>query len=321
MTRNEVNSVLLSTVIASNVYTIPVQYPLEGTPNVPVTAQNYLITGTGTLARNVTIRMQTGVTPKDGWTQVINWRSNLTVGSYTLVIQSTDYTSLLSGAASQDFLIQYFNGSWEVSNIDTTITGRLTPYALISSISGYISSALAAFTGSSAITTLGTIATGVWHGTAITDGYIASASTWNAKAPLASPALTGTPTSTTAATGTNTTQIATTAFVQNQFGAFATYNAVAWAASIDLTGLVGDVLNTVAIGSITNNTVINADVFSGGSVSEITFILPFGGAHTVTAGTNMSFTTITGVSTHTSILTVAWDAVSSTYIQKSFSQN
>ena len=34
------------------------------------------------------------------------------------------------------------------------------------------------------------------------------------KAPLASPALTGTPTAPTAAQGTNTTQIATTAFVQ-----------------------------------------------------------------------------------------------------------
>lgn len=35
----------------------------------------------------------------------------------------------------------------------------------------------------------------------------------NAKAPLASPALTGTPTAPTAASGTNTTQVATTAFV------------------------------------------------------------------------------------------------------------
>ena len=39
------------------------------------------------------------------------------------------------------------------------------------------------------------------------------------KAPLASPALTGTPTAPTAANGTNTTQIATTAFVQNAFKA------------------------------------------------------------------------------------------------------
>ncbi len=36
----------------------------------------------------------------------------------------------------------------------------------------------------------------------------------DAKAPLASPALTGTPTAPTAAPGTNTTQVATTAFVE-----------------------------------------------------------------------------------------------------------
>lgn len=41
------------------------------------------------------------------------------------------------------------------------------------------------------------------------------ASTMSAKAPLASPAFTGTPTAPTASSGTNTTQIATTAFVQN----------------------------------------------------------------------------------------------------------
>jgi len=39
-----------------------------------------------------------------------------------------------------------------------------------------------------------------------------------AKAPLASPSLTGTPTAPTPAAGTNTTQIATTAYVQNSLG-------------------------------------------------------------------------------------------------------
>ena len=38
------------------------------------------------------------------------------------------------------------------------------------------------------------------------------------KAPLASPALTGTPTAPTAAANTNTTQVATTAFVQQEIG-------------------------------------------------------------------------------------------------------
>ena len=44
----------------------------------------------------------------------------------------------------------------------------------------------------------------------------------NTKAPLASPALTGTPTAPTAAPATNTTQIATTAFVQATLSAFGT---------------------------------------------------------------------------------------------------
>ena len=49
----------------------------------------------------------------------------------------------------------------------------------------------------------------------VASGYkLPTTTEWNAKAPLASPALTGTPTAPTAESGTNTTQIATTAFVK-----------------------------------------------------------------------------------------------------------
>lgn len=41
--------------------------------------------------------------------------------------------------------------------------------------------ALSTWAGSANITTLGTIVSGVWHGTAIDDAYISSAATWNAK--------------------------------------------------------------------------------------------------------------------------------------------
>jgi hypothetical protein len=41
--------------------------------------------------------------------------------------------------------------------------------------------ALSTWAGTVNLTTLGTIGTGTWHGTAITDTYIASAATWNAK--------------------------------------------------------------------------------------------------------------------------------------------
>ena len=42
-----------------------------------------------------------------------------------------------------------------------------------------VSTYLSTWVGTTSITTLGTISTGVWHGTAITDTYISSASTWN----------------------------------------------------------------------------------------------------------------------------------------------
>ena len=41
--------------------------------------------------------------------------------------------------------------------------------------------ALSTWAGSTNLTTLGTVATGTWQGTAIADSYIASASTWNGK--------------------------------------------------------------------------------------------------------------------------------------------
>ena len=59
------------------------------------------------------------------------------------------------------------------------------------------------------------------------------------KAPLASPAFTGTPTAPTAAPGTNTTQVATTAFVQQELagaGAVSTFEVDGGSASSSFTG-------------------------------------------------------------------------------------
>ncbi len=57
------------------------------------------------------------------------------------------------------------------TNRITVATGTTTPVIDISS----------SYVGQASITTLGTIATGVWNGTAIGDTYISSAATWNAK--------------------------------------------------------------------------------------------------------------------------------------------
>lgn len=55
-----------------------------------------------------------------------------------------------------------------------TVDGNLT-------VNGSIIGATAAGTGSTSITTLGTISTGTWQGSAIGDNYISSAATWNSK--------------------------------------------------------------------------------------------------------------------------------------------
>lgn len=48
-------------------------------------------------------------------------------------------------------------------------------------VSGSTIDIAATYVGQTSITTLGTIGTGIWHGTAIADAYISSAATWNAK--------------------------------------------------------------------------------------------------------------------------------------------
>ena len=48
------------------------------------------------------------------------------------------------------------------------------------SLNNVENTALSTWAGTSNVTTLGTVGTGTWQGTAIADAYIASASTWNA---------------------------------------------------------------------------------------------------------------------------------------------
>jgi hypothetical protein len=81
-----------------------------------------------------------------------------------------------------------FNGStWDkVDNTDAVIsvngyTGIVTLAKGDIGLGNVENTALSTWAGSTSITTLGTIGTGVWQGTAIGDTYISSATTWNAK--------------------------------------------------------------------------------------------------------------------------------------------
>jgi hypothetical protein len=77
-------------------------------------------------------------------------------------------------------------------------------------------------------------------------------------APLASPALTGTPTAPTATAGTNTTQVATTAFVKGELGTYAPL------ASPSLTGTP----TAPTAGAGTNSTQIATTAFVGTAVAN-----------------------------------------------------
>ena len=66
---------------------------------------------------------------------------------------------------------QYYRGDKSFQTLDKTAVGL----PLVENTT------LSTWTGSSFITTLGTIITGTWNGTAIEDTYISSASVWNAK--------------------------------------------------------------------------------------------------------------------------------------------
>lgn len=97
-------------------------------------------------------------------------------------------------------------GTWQGTSIgDTYISsastwnGKLSPTGNGSSLTGLTktqvglgnveNTALSTWTGSTNVTTLGTVGTGTWQGTPIANSYIASAATWNAKEPAISTGL------------------------------------------------------------------------------------------------------------------------------------
>jgi hypothetical protein len=129
----------------------------------------------------------------------------------------TELTAL-AGLTSAADTLPYFSGAGTASTTTITSFGR----SLIDDVDAATARstiglgdvenvALSTWAGSTSITTLGTIVTGTWNGSVISETYIDSGI-----ARLSSPTFSGTPAAPTAAADTNTTQVATTAFVINQ---------------------------------------------------------------------------------------------------------
>lgn len=105
------------------------------------------------------------------------------------------YIVSVAGSTNLDGITDWKLGDWaiydgtawqKVDNTDAVVsvngyTGIVTLAKADIGLGNVENTALSTWGGSGNITTLGTIGTGVWNGTAIGDTYISSASTWNAK--------------------------------------------------------------------------------------------------------------------------------------------
>lgn len=127
-------------------------------------------------------------------------------GTITLGSAVTGFQTFAAAGVVNADVVRYViedGNAWEIGNGTYTATGTTLSRSLLASSTG----SLLSLTGNAQVF------------------VTATAEDFNELAPLASPALTGTPTAPTAAVGTNTTQIATTAFVNAEIANDATLKA------------------------------------------------------------------------------------------------
>lgn len=108
-------------------------------------------------------------------TDISNWNTAFGWGNHAGLYQAANanLTTLAGLTATTDNFIVAVASAWASrtpAQVKTTLA-----------LNNVENTALSSWAGSSSITTLGTIGTGIWQGTAIADLYIASAATWNGK--------------------------------------------------------------------------------------------------------------------------------------------
>ncbi len=146
------------------------------------------VTGTGSVVLAASPTFTGTVTCSDltvnGTTTTIN-STTLTVDDKNIELGSvatpTNATAdgggiTLKGATDKTILWDTTNANWTLSEDVNIPTGKVFKINNASVLSG---TTLGSLVVASSLTSVGTIATGTWQGTAIADTYIASAATWN----------------------------------------------------------------------------------------------------------------------------------------------
>jgi hypothetical protein len=176
-----------------------------------------------------------------------------TTGTGTITLGSAfpGYRTFAAAGVVNGDVVRYVieeGNAWEIGNGTYTATGTLMSRSLLASSTG----SLLSLGGNAAVF------------------VTATAEDFNELAPLASPALTGTPTAPTAAVGTNTTQVATTAFVNAEIANDAptkTGGGASGTWGISITGNAATVTNGVYT---TSNVLIPKGTISGDAGCDAT---------------------------------------------------
>lgn len=188
---------------------------------------------------------------------------------------SNSATTATDGNTASAIVARDASGNFSAGTVTAALSGNATTASALATartiaLGGDVSGS-ASFDGSANVTITATVADDSHaHVVSNVDGL---QSALDAKAPLASPALTGVPTAPTAATGTNTTQVATTAFV-------ATAVASGVAGVIDAAPAALDTLNELAAAlgddasfstTVTNSIATKLPLSGGQMTGNITF--------------------------------------------------
>lgn len=162
---------------------------------------------------------------------------------------ASENTGFVTGGAAYTAL----NGKQDTITFDGTYSASTNKAATVSTVTNAIAALDVSAIAGAASKTLTSISetdgkiSATYSNIAIAESQVTNLTTdLAAKAPLASPALTGTPTAPTATAGTNTTQIATTAFVQT-----AVTNGLATADALTYKGTISGSTASASYGGLT----------------------------------------------------------------------
>lgn len=198
---------------------------LTGTPTAPTATVGTNTTQLATtafvnaeIANDAPSKTGTGASGTWGISISGSAASASTASTATAAATATTLTGLTSTVAELNFVGGVTSAIQTQLNAKAPLTGTGTSGTWPISISGNAATATNATSASTAsaafsATTLTGLTSTVAELNFVSDVTSLIQAQLNAKAPLASPALTGTPTAPTATVGTNTTQVATTAFV------------------------------------------------------------------------------------------------------------